>query len=275
MNESLNDIVIFQSEDGSTHLTIKLEKETIWLSQKQMSELFEKDNDTIGLHLKNIYNSGELAEERTTEDYSVVQTEGKRRVKRKVKFYNLDAIISVGYRVNSKRGTQFRIWATNVLKEHLIRGYSVNQNRLKELKQTIQILTRASQTKELGNEEAQGLFSVLSDFALALDILDDYDHQRLTYDKTHENVIYEIQYKEAILAVCALKEKFGGSGLFGNEKDESFKSSIATINQTFDGKDLYKSVEEKAANLLYFVVKNHSFSDGNKRIAALVIYLVS
>lgn len=268
MNESLNDIVIFQSEDGSTHLTIKLEKETIWLSQKQMSELFEKDNDTIGLHLKNIYNSGELAEERTTEDYSVVQTEGKRRVKRKVKFYNLDAIISVGYRVNSKRGTQFRIWATNVLKEHLIRGYSVNQNRLKELKQTIQILTRASQTKELENEEAQGLFSVLSDFALALDILDDYDHQRLTHDKTHENVIYEIQYKEAILAVRALKEKFGGSGLFGNEKDESFKSSIAAINQTFDGKDLYKSVEEKAANLLYFVVKNHSFSDGNKRIAA-------
>lgn len=268
MNQSLSDIVIFQSEDGATHLAIKLEKETIWLSQKQMSELFEKDTDTIGLHLKNIYSSGELAEERTTEDLSVVQTEGKRRVKRRVKFYNLDAVISVGYRVNSKRGTQFRIWATNVLKDHLIRGYSINQNRLTELKQTIQILTRASQTKELEKEEVQGLFAILSDFSLALDILDDYDHQRLTNDKTHDNTIYEIQYGEAIFAVRALKEKFGGSGLFGNEKDESFKSSIASINQTFDGEDLYKSVEEKAANLLYFVVKNHSFSDGNKRIAA-------
>ncbi len=268
MNTVPGEIVIFESKDGSAQISVKLEKETIWLSQKQMAELFEKDSDTVSLHLKNIYESGELEEKSTTEEYSVVQKEGKREVRRNVRFYNLDAIISVGYRVNSKRGTQFRIWATKILKEHLIKGYSVNEHRLLELKQTIQLLKRTSQGRSLEDDETKGLFSVLSDFTLALDILDDYDHQRLTLDKTQEEVLYVIHYEEAIEAVHMLRKKFGGSSLFGNEKDDSFKSSIATISQTFDGKDLYKSVEEKAANLLYFVVKNHSFSDGNKRIAA-------
>ncbi len=268
MNTHSGEIVIFESVDGSAEIFVKLEKETIWLSQKQMSELFEKDSDTIGLHLKNIFESGELEEKATTEEYSVVQKEGKREVRRDIRFYNLDAIISVGYRVNSKRGTQFRIWATNILKEHLINGFSINENRLLELKQTIQLLNRTSQGRSLEDDETKGLFSVLSDFTLALDILDDYDHQRLTFDKTQENVLYVINYNEAMDAVQMLRKKFGGSWLFGNEKDDSFKSSVSTISQTFDGKDLYVSIEEKAAHLLYFVVKNHSFSDGNKRIAA-------
>ena len=263
-----NQIIIYQNDDGKTGVEVKLEGESLWLSQKQMSELFEKDSDTIGLHLKNIYSSGELNEGATTEEYSVVQKEGNRQVKRKITFYNLDAIISVGYRVNSKRGTQFRIWATNVINQHIIKGYSVNQKRLVELQQTIKLLKKASDLKELKHDEAQGLFAVLADYSLALSVLDDYDHQRLELDTSVSEVAYIIDYHEAKDAILLLKEKFGGSSLFGNEKDNSFKSSISTINQTFDGKDLYPSTEEKAANLLYFVVKNHSFSDGNKRIAA-------
>ncbi|WP_238395643.1 Fic family protein [Pontibacter pudoricolor] len=194
-----------------------------------------------------------------------------------VAFYNLDVIISVGYRVNSKQGTQFRIWATNVLRKHLVEGYTLNEKRLKEqaqkytdLKQTVKLLQNVIQRKELNSDESTGLLQVISDYTYALDILDDYDHQRLTIKGTHKKELFRITYGSAIAAIQTLKEKFGSSELFGREKDESFQSSLSTIYQTFGGQELYPSLEEKAANLLYFVVKNHSFSDGNKRIAAFL-----
>ena len=261
-------IAIYQAEDGQTEIEVKLVDETIWLSQKQMAELFEKDSDTIGLHLKNIYNTGELEQKATTEKYTVVQKEGNRNVKRRIQFYNLDAIISVGYRVNSKKGTEFRIWATKLIKQHIQFGYSVNKKRLEELKTSISLIQTASKSNELSSTQSKEIIQVLTEFALGLDILDGYDHQNLKIEGISNKSNYRINYEEAKKAITTLKIKYGGSDLFGNEKDESFKSSIATIDQTFDGQDLYPSIEEKAANLLYFVVKNHSFTDGNKRIAA-------
>lgn len=270
-----NQIIIYQTPNGETTIDVKIEGETIWLSQKLMADLFDKDSDTIGLHIKNILLEGELEEISTTELFSVVQQEGKRSVKRKLKFYNLDMILSVGYRVNSKKGTQFRIWANKILKEYLIKGYAINERRLKDqskqlesLKNTVNLLSNVIENKELSTDEATGLLKVVTDYAYALDILDKYDHQQLTLEGTTSTSIAVIDYEDAIRAIYDLKDKFGGSSLFGNEKDQSFRSSISTIYQTFEGVDLYPSIEEKAANLLYFVVKNHSFSDGNKRIAA-------
>jgi len=272
-----SEIKIYKTPDGKTSIEVKLEKETVWLSQKQMAELFDKDSDTIGLHLRNIYKSGELDEISTTEKYSVVRQEGKRNVKRQIKFYNLDAIISVGYRVNSKRGVLFRKWATQLLKDYLIKGYVINQERLQkqakqlnELKETIKILGTTLRYKELTSDESTGLLRIISDYSYALEILDQYDYQTLKIENTSGKEIYQLTYEEAIRQINLVKETYGNSGLFGNEKDDSFKSSLATIYQTFGGVDLYPSVEEKAANLLYFIVKNHSFSDGNKRIAAFL-----
>ncbi len=281
MNES--SIQIYRLDNGATEIEVKLDQDTIWLSQKQIAELFDKDSDTIGLHLKNIYSTGELKEFSTTEDYSVVQKEGTRNVRRKIKHYNLDAIISVGYRVNSIRGTQFRIWANKILKEYLIQGYSINERALKrqneqlsELQKTIKILSSAIQSKELTSDESKGLLSIVSDYSYALDILDQYDYQTLTITKTSGKDIYRITYAEAIDQINLVRKAYGNSELFGREKDKSFKSSISTIYQTFDGKDLYPSIEEKAAHLLYFITKNHSFSDGNKRIAAFMfLYFLS
>lgn len=265
-----NQIVIYQEADGQTKIDVKFDKETIWLSQKQMAELFDKDSDTIGLHLKNIYKSRELIESSTTDKYSVVQKEGNRNVQRKINFYNLDAIISVGYRVNSQKGTQFRIWATKILKQHLIKGFTKNEKRLKELENSIQLIKTTIENKDINYSETKDILEVLTDFALGLDILDGYDHQNLEIVKTNDFTSYKIEYEDAKSAIEQLKIKYGGSELFGNEKDDSFKSSISTIDQTFDGNDLYQSLDEKAANLLYFIVKNHSFSDGNKRIAAWI-----
>jgi prophage maintenance system killer protein len=272
-----SEIKIYKTPDGQTSIEVKLEKETVWLSQKQMAELFDKDSDTIGLHLRNIYKSGELDEILTTEKYSVVQQEGKRNVKRQIKFYNLDAIISVGYRVNSKRGVLFRKWATQLLKDYLIKGYTINQQRLQqqvkqlnELKETIKILGTTLKYKKLTNDESKGLLKIISDYSYALDILDQYDYQTLKIENTSGKEVYQLTYEEAVKQINLVKKAYGNSELFGNEKDESFKSSLATIYQTFGGIDLYPSVEEKAANLLYFIVKNHSFTDGNKRIAAFL-----
>ena len=273
----MNEIEIYKSPDNKIELQVNLENETVWLSQKQMAELFNKDSDTIGLHLKNIYSEQELIEKSTTEFFSVVQTEGKRKVTRNIKYFNLDAIISVGYRVNSKRGTQFRQWATERLKDYLVKGYAINkkrlaeaENRFSELKQAIHLFDKVAKAKEISGSEAQGILKVLSDFTIALDILDQYDHQTLKIKKSKSKEVFRISYQEAIKAIEGLKNKFGGSALFGNEKDKSFEGSLNGIYQTFDGKDLYPSVEEKAAHLLYFVVKNHSFTDGNKRIAAFL-----
>jgi len=275
MTES--DIRIYQSEDGRAEVQVKFEHETVWLSQRQMAELFDKDTDTIGLHLKNIFESGELDELSTTEESSVVQKEGKRNIKRRLKLYNLDAIISVGYRVNSKRGVQFRIWANKVLKEYLVKGFSINEKRLaqnnehlKELKNSVKILGEVLNYKPLTNDESIGLLKIISDYAYALDVLDQYDYQKLEINNTSGKEIYKLTYEEAINQIKLAKKAYGNSELFGNEKDKSFKSSLTTIYQTFDGVDLYPSIEEKAANLLYFITKNHSFSDGNKRIAAFL-----
>lgn len=208
-----------------------------------------------------------MDEEATCAKITQVQKEGKRTVKRQINIYNLDMIISVGYRVNSKKGTAFRIWANKIIKNHIVEGYSVNEKRLQELKKTIKLVNRTIQYLDSDNQ-TKGLFEVLSDYSTALDFLDDYDHQRLSLPEMTTKSSFRIKYDDAKFAINELKKRFGGSSLFGNEKDQSFRSSIAAIDQTFDGIELYKSLEEKAAHLLYFVVKNHSFSDGNKRIAA-------
>lgn len=270
-------IEIFKTKDNQTEVKVLFEQETVWLSQYQLSDLFETDRTSILKHLQNIYATGELAEDATCAKFAQVRQEGKRNVKRAVLHYNLDAIISVGYRVNSKRGTQFRQWATQRLKDYLVKGFAINEKRLKEtenkfneLKHAVSLLESISKTKELSGNEALGLLKVLSDYTFALDILDKYDHQTLEIKETSTKEVFRISYKEAKKAIEELKNKFGGSSLFGNEKDKSFKGSLDGIYQTFDGKELYNSIEEKSAHLLYFVVKNHSFSDGNKRIAAFL-----
>jgi prophage maintenance system killer protein len=262
-----NSIEIYNAK-GETQIDVKFENETVWLSLNQISELFGRDKSVISRHLKNIYADNELSKSSTVAKNATVQIEGNREINREIEIYNLDAIISVGYRVNSKQGTQFRIWATNKLKEYLLKGYTINQNRLDQLKQSIKLIQSTSSSEQIDNQQSKEIVDVLADFALGLDILDGYDNQSLEIREVSESATYKIDYTEATQAIGELRNKFGGSALFGNEKDESFKSSIASIDQTFDGNELYPSIEEKAANLLYFVVKNHSFSDGNKRIAA-------
>lgn len=275
MNNS--EIKIYKAEDGKTEIQVKLDQDTVWLSQRQMGELFDKDSDTIGLHLKNIFESEELQEHSTTEEYSVVRQEGKRNVTRKIKIYNLDAIISVGYRVNSKRGTQFRIWANSIIKDYLIKGFSINEQRLRqqneqlrELQESVKLLGNVLNYRKLSGDESTGLLKIISDYAYALDILDQYDYQNLEITETSGKEIYQLTYEEAMLQIKKVKTVYGNSEWFGHEKDDSFQSSVATIYQTFNGADLYPSIEEKAANLLYFITKNHSFTDGNKRIAAFL-----
>lgn len=262
--KDIQQIEIYKSK-GGPQIDVRLQDETVWLNQYQMEELFETNRTSVLRHIGNIYKTNELSAKATCAKIAQVQKEGGRKVTRQINYYNLDVIIAVGYRVNSKRGTQFRIWATNVLKQHLVKGYTVNEKRLSELQQTIKLLHRATESTELSSDEAKGLLAVLSDYSQALDILDDYDHQRLKTSDANTNVTYTITYNDASKAIEQLKQKFGGSSLFGKKKDDSFQSSIATINQTFDGNELYTSIEEKAAHLLYFVTKNHSFVDGNKR----------
>ncbi|HBP88463.1 MAG TPA: cytochrome C biogenesis protein CycH [Nitrospiraceae bacterium] len=268
MSTASGEIVVYETQDGEIRVDVRLEQESVWLTQRQISDLFDTSTDNIGLHLKNIFNEGELDESATAEDSSVVQMEGKRRVTRTIKHYNLDAIISVGYRVNSKRGTQFRIWATQILRDHLVKGYSVNQRRLEELQQTVRLVATMAKHRDLSGDEATALLRMVGEYSRALDLLDDYDHQRVPAPRAGSQTRYALTYQEAIDIVARLRERFGSSALFGQEKDESLHSSLQAIMQTFGGQDLYSSLEEKAAHLLYFLVKNHSFVDGNKRIAA-------
>lgn len=272
MNKSASDLVIFRPQGNKVALEVKLEGETVWLSQKQMAELFDKDVRTINEHIINIFKEKELSKTSVIRNFRIAASDNKIY---DTAFYNLDVIISVGYRVKSKRGTQFRIWATNVLKQHLIQGYTINEKRLKEqaenvktLQRTVQMLADLSQRKALTSDEAKGLFEVIRDYSYGLDVLDDYDHGRIQIKSATAKESYQLTYDEGIRLIQQMRQKFGGSALFGHEKDESFKSALGAIYQTFGGKDLYPSVEEKSANLLYLVVKNHSFSDGNKRIAA-------
>ena len=270
-----NSIEIYRSQDGSVQLNVKLENETVWLTQSQMAELFGVDRTSIVRHIRNIYKSEELEESSTCAKNAQVRIEGQRQIVREIPYYNLDMIISVGYRVNSKNATSFRRWATSVLKQYLIKGYAINQqiklDRYNELKDVVRLMSRAVGLQDkVTTDEYSGLFNVISDYVYALDTLDQYDYQSLSISKTTKDESFRATYDNAMEAINALKEKFGGSKWFANEKDDSFKSSIGQIYQTFGGEELYPSVEEKAAMLLYLVVKNHSFSDGNKRIAAML-----
>ena len=260
-------IIIYQTEDGQTQIDVRLENETVWLNVEQMSLLFNREESNVRRHIINVFKEGELERENNVHFLHV------NGVKKPVPFYNLDVIISVGYRVKSKRGTAFRIWARKIIKDYLVKGYAVNERirkeQIGELRQLVGMLGRTIQNQSLlSNDETNALFEVVTNYTYALDTLDNYDYERLTIDKTTKQEPFHATYENAMEAINGLREKFGGSVLFGNEKDDSFKSSIGQIYQTFGGEELYPSVEEKAAMLLYLVTKNHSFSDGNKRIAA-------
>lgn len=271
-------IVIYKDGDASdATIEVKVEDETVWLNRNQLADLFGRDIKTIGKHLSNVFKEGELDKEATVAKYAIVQEEGNREVTREVEHYNLDVIISVGYRVKSKKGTQFRIWANKILKEFLIKGYAINEKRLQqsqkqlaEFKRLAQLQAQVIEEYPLANEETKGLIQVIANYTTALDLLDDYDHQRLQLPKEGSTDHVKIEYDEAKKAIAELGRQTQFQGLFGKEKDDSFKGSLANIYQTFDGQDLYRTTEEKAAHLLYFVVKNHSFTDGNKRIAAFI-----
>lgn len=270
--QNKGEIVIYEMPDGLMAIDVKLENETVWLTQEQMAELFGKSKKTVSEHIRNIYDENELLEEETKRKSGNSGFSDK-----PTSLYNLDVIISVGYRVKSNRGTQFRIWANKVLKDYLTKGYVINERhlheqsrQLEELKQTVKLLGNVINTHELTSDEANGLLKVVTDYTYALDVLDQYDHQVLEIEGTTAKELFQITYDEAMKAIKGLRDKFGGSMLFGNEKDESFQGSLAAIYQTFGGQFLYPSIEEKAANMLYFVIKNHSFSDGNKRIAAFL-----
>jgi prophage maintenance system killer protein len=267
-------IFIYQTPDGQTTVDVKLEKDTIWLTQKQIAELFGTQRPAITKHLSNIFKTKELEEDSVCSILEHTADDGKNY---QTKHYNLDVVLSVGYRVNSKNATQFRIWANKILKEYLAKGYVLDEKRLQEqsqqfmaLKQTVRLMGNLLDKQELTSDESNGLLKVITDYTYALDVLDKYDHRTLTIEATHPKQLFIATYETALKAIQGLRDKFGGSSLFGNEKDESFQSSIATIYQSFGGQELYPSIEEKAAHLLYFVVKNHSFSDGNKRIAAFL-----
>ena len=268
-----NSIEIYRSQDGSVQLNVKLENDTVWLTQSQMAELFGRDRTVITRHINNCYKEGELDKNITCAKFAHMGKDQDQTYE--TTMYNLDVIISVGYRVKSIQGTRFRQWANSVLKQYLIKGYAINQqlklDRYNELKDVVRLMGRVIGMQEkVSTDEYSGLFNVISDYVYALDTLDHYDYQSLSIQQTTKDEPFRATYYNAMEAINALKDKFGGSQWFANEKDDSFKSSIGQIYQTFGGEELYPSVEEKAAMLLYLVVKNHSFSDGNKRIAAML-----
>ncbi len=270
-----NQIEIFTSIDNQTVVQVRFEQDSVWLNQKQIGALFDKDSDTIGLHLKSIFLEEELDENSTTELFSVVRTEGKREVKRTIKFYNLDAIISVGYRVNSKRGTQFRQWATKRLKDYLIEGVAINEKRLAEKDKEIQVLHDGIRILSRVIEDTssrQENLSWLHQFNLGLKLLDDYDHESLDLKGNHTKEAHYPDSSEYFELIDSMRLEFH-SDIFGKVKDGGFDSSINQIRQSFNDQDIYPTIEEKAAMLLYLIVKNHAFVDGNKRIAAACFLL--
>ena len=268
-------IILYQTDDGNTCIDVILENDTVWLTQAQMALLFETTKQNISLHVNNLFKEGELEKEEVVKESLTTTQHGAMPGKTqttKISFYNLEVIISVGYRVKSKRGTQFRIWANSVLKDYLINGYAIRNNLVQQkyddLKALVEIMGRTMGFLDTpADNQIRSIFDVVKDYTYALDTLDNYDHQRLGVRSTREE-LFRATYDNAMEVIRKLKNKFGGSDLFGYEKDQSFHSSIGQIYQTWDGIDLYPSVEEKAAMLLYLVVKNHSFIDGNKRIAA-------
>ena len=259
MEQNQNELVLFESKDKGIKLSVPFNNETVWLSSNQMAELFERDEKTIRKHVNNVFSEKEVEMENNTQNLRVVN------VKQSVTFYSLDVIISVGYRVKSKRGTEFRRWANTVLKQYILNGYAANENRLSQLNQTIQLIKRLELQTDNQLDKTQ-ILSVVESYTQALNLLDDYDHQKVNKPEGNSST-YVLTYEECRTIIDQMKFA-SESDLFGNEKDDSFKGSIGDIYQTFDGKELYPSLQEKAVNLLYFITKNHSFSDGNKRIAA-------
>ena len=263
MNEFNNSIIIYQPHADQPAIDVRLEGETVWLSQRQMSVLFDTSSDNVGLHLKNIYAERELLEEATTEDFSVVRQEGNRQVRRSVRHYNLDAIISVGYRVKSATATQFRIWATKRLREYLVQGYSINRQRLEQLGQIVEVMARAD------NHLVAGTGEVLSAYIPSLQTLRDYDEGTLSASESTGNApVWQLTHADAQAIIAHARSEFPQDRLFGLENGDKLKSVVATIYQSFAGQDLYQTTEQKAANLLYLMVKDHPLVDGNKRSAA-------
>ena len=274
MTTTDNAIILYQSFDGKTALDVHLDHDTVWLSQAQLVSLFDRNQSVISRHLRNVFYEGEL------DGISNMQKKHIANSDKPLVLYNLDVIISVGYRIKSQQGTRFRIWATQVLKDHIVKGYTINEQRfrdqaekLTDMRNTVELLARTLTNQELVSETGKDVLRVITDYAYALNLLDRYDHGTLTIEQTTRLALHVIDYEEAIGIVASMKGEF--DGLFGIEKDQGFKSALGAIYQTFDGEELYPSIEEKGANLLYFVVKNHAFSDGNKRIAAaLFIYFL-
>ena len=270
----MSEVEIYQTSDNQTQVQVRFDSDTVWLTQIQLIELFQSSKGNISEHVKHLFEEGELIKNETVRKFRTVQIEGKKSVSREIDHYNLDVIISVGYRINSKRGTQFRQWATQRLKDHLVKGYTVNQKRLEQLQQTIQLIEKGGKTENLSISEAKGLLEIISNYTQSFILLNQFDSNNLSVEKLDEKITYEIKYKEAVAAIAELKKqlikKKEASELFGREKDESFAGILGNVVQTFDGQYLYKSIEEQAAHLLYFVIKNHPFNDGNKRIGAFL-----
>jgi death-on-curing family protein len=273
-----NEIEIYQTADNQTEIEVRFEDDSVWLTQSQMATLFVQSKQNISLHINNCYREGELDRNGTVKKSLSVHTEGKRTVERNLEYYNLDMVISVGYRVKSKRGTQFRQWATHRLKDYLTKGYALNQKQLSkhlhQLEQAIQLIQASSQNESIKIDEAKGLLTILSQYTQSFILLNRFDSHSLQTQNLNEDITYEITFDEAFDAIAELKRQLIGvkeaTHLFGNPKDDSFKGILGNIIQTFDGQYLYSSIEEQAANLLYFIIKNHPFSDGNKRIGAFM-----
>lgn len=262
------EIVVYSAPDGTAAVDVRLEADTVWLSLNQIARLFGRDKSVISRHLRNVFTSRELERAATVALFATVQREGARPVERVVEHFNLDAILSVGYRVSSKRGTQFRIWATRVLHDHLLEGYSVHERRLKDLRQAVRLVADVAERRALTGDEAAAVLRVVSDYSYALGLLDDYDHQRVVAREVSAGSVVPVGHAEARRITDRLRSEFGAGDLFGREKDDGLHSALANVMQTFDGKDLYPSLEEKAAQLLYGLIKNRPFVDGNKRIGA-------
>lgn len=278
MDEGKSEVLLYKAPDGETKIEVRLDEETVWLTQAQMVQLFATTKQNVSLHVNNIFKEGELGKESVVKEYLTTAADGK---KYRNNYYNLDVIISVGYRIKSQKGTQFRQWATQRLRDHLIKGYTVNEQRLKalstnlsELEQTVKAIQSAGSSEQLQLTEAKGLLEIISNYANSFILLNQFDRQSLPSENLNTNITYEIEYHEALEAIKELKrqliQKEEATELFGNQKDESFQGILGSIVQTFGGEYLYPSIEEQAAHLLYFVIKNHPFTDGNKRIGAFL-----
>lgn len=269
----MNEIQIYKSSGSEVEVKVQFENDTVWLSLNQMAELFGRDRSVISRHIRNIYNEGELLKETTVAKNATVQKEAGRSVTRTIEYYNLDLIISLGYRVNSRQGTQFRQWATQKLKDYLVKGVAINQQRLEQLNQLVHIIEQ-TRLAPVEADETKGLLDILSNYTRSFVLLNQYDSHSFPTGGLNDNVTYEIQYPEAKAAITELKQqlisKKEATNLFGNEKDKSFEGTLKSVIQTFGDQYLYPTIEEQAAHLLYFIIKNHPFSDGNKRIGAFL-----